>query len=180
MSDILSFSGDFRFLSNFYESVFTDVRSNKWFSVEQYFQAHKCSCREDYERFVPYVTPREAKRLGRNIKCRSDWDALRLRVMKRGVSYKFWQNVRLRNLLLDTGDVLLVEGNTWGDCFWGVCRGKGENHLGRILMALRSDYLRLEARGYPIRDDLYNLSTKEKSVEGFIAQRAKQKADRSC
>jgi predicted NAD-dependent protein-ADP-ribosyltransferase YbiA (DUF1768 family) len=45
----------------------------------------------------------------------------------------------LRRLLLATGDAELVEGNTWGDRFWGVCAGRGQNHLGRLLMAIRAE-----------------------------------------
>ena len=39
--------------------------------------------------------------------------------------------------LLATGKATLVEGNSWGDTFWGVCRGKGKNMLGKILMRVR-------------------------------------------
>ena len=37
-----------------------------------------------------------------------------------------------------TGDAELIEGNNWGDTFWGVCNGVGENHLGKLLMARRA------------------------------------------
>ena len=45
---------------------------------------------------------------------------------------KFLQHPHLIEMLLQTGDEELVEGNKWGDRFWGVCKGKGENHLGKI------------------------------------------------
>lgn len=45
----------------------------------------------------------------------------------------------LRTKLLSTGDLEIIEGNHWGDTFWGVCNGTGENHLGRILMQVRED-----------------------------------------
>lgn len=38
---------------------------------------------------------------------------------------------------LATGDAILIEGNTWGDRFWGVCEGFGQNHLGHVLMRVR-------------------------------------------
>ena len=44
-----------------------------------------------------------------------------------------------RSLLLGTGEMELVEENTWGDRFWGVCRGEGKNHLGRLLMQVREE-----------------------------------------
>lgn len=44
----------------------------------------------------------------------------------------------MRVALVGTGDAMLVEGNTWGDKFWGVCRGEGENQLGKLLMERRA------------------------------------------
>jgi len=52
---------------------------------------------------------------------------------------KFKHGSPLADLLLKTGTQDLVEGNTWGDTFWGVCRGKGKNHLGRLLMLVRQE-----------------------------------------
>jgi predicted NAD-dependent protein-ADP-ribosyltransferase YbiA (DUF1768 family) len=45
----------------------------------------------------------------------------------------------LRAKLKETNDAELVEGNWWGDRFWGVCRGEGENHLGKLLMKIRAE-----------------------------------------
>ncbi|MCH7737275.1 MAG: NADAR family protein [Chloroflexi bacterium] len=45
----------------------------------------------------------------------------------------------LRQMLLDTGDLELVEGNNWGDRFWGRVSGVGDNHLGRLLMQVRGE-----------------------------------------
>ena len=59
-----------------------------------------------------------------------------------------WSDPEYRQRLLDTGDRELIEGNTWGDRFWGVCRGEGENKLGRILMRVR-DELRAAEQGAP-------------------------------
>lgn len=53
--------------------------------------------------------------------------------------YKFSQHMDLREALLATGDAVLVEGNWWGDTFFGVCRGEGENWLGRMLMQVREE-----------------------------------------
>jgi len=52
---------------------------------------------------------------------------------------KKFENPLLRAMLLATEDAVLVEGNTWNDTFWGVCRGRGENWLGRILMQVREE-----------------------------------------
>ena len=50
---------------------------------------------------------------------------------------KFSTHEHLRNLLLETGDQELIEGNTWGDTYWGTCNGVGENHFGKFLMNIR-------------------------------------------
>ena len=52
---------------------------------------------------------------------------------------KFTTNPNLAKRLLDTGDEELIEGNDWNDIFWGVCNGKGENNLGKILMRIRNE-----------------------------------------
>jgi predicted NAD-dependent protein-ADP-ribosyltransferase YbiA (DUF1768 family) len=57
------------------------------------------------------------------------------------VKQKFTNNNKLKGQLLATGDAKIVEGNTWGDVFWGVCNGVGENHLGEILMKVLEELL---------------------------------------
>ena len=52
---------------------------------------------------------------------------------------KFNQNSMLKLKLLETIDCELIEGNTWRDYFWGVCKGKGKNMLGNILMEVRNE-----------------------------------------
>lgn len=72
---------------------------------------------------------------------RPDWHGIRVFQMRRWVSEKFLQDNLLARKLCDTGDAHLVEGNSWGDTFWGVdnATGEGENRLGRILMEVRAD-----------------------------------------
>jgi ribA/ribD-fused uncharacterized protein len=83
--------------------------------------------------------PAKAKRFGRTLKLRSDWDDVRLKVMEYGLREKFLKNDDLKELLLQTGNEELVEGNWWGDVFFGVCKGVGENHLGKLLMKIRDE-----------------------------------------
>ena len=61
--------------------------------------------------------------------------------MEEIVRAKFVQNPYLMKKLLDTGELLLIEGNTWKDIFWGVDinSGEGKNHLGKILMNVREE-----------------------------------------
>ena len=82
-------------------------------------------------------TPGEAKKYGKTVRMRPAWDAIKVGVMAEIVEEKFTQNPHLQEMLLATDDMEIVEGNTWGDTFWGVCDGVGENNLGKVLMELR-------------------------------------------
>lgn len=80
------------------------------------------------------LDPSEAKRLGRRVKLREDWEEVKELVMYEICYHKFSQNPDIRKMLLDTGDAELIEGNTWGDKI-----GVGENRLGKILMRIRNE-----------------------------------------
>lgn len=111
-----------------------------WKSAENAYQAAKCEDKLDKYQFI-YITPGQAKRLGKQVSIRKDWEHVKISIMHQIVLAKFEQNKDLQDKLLNTGDEELVEGNPWNDTFWGVCRGKGENNLGKILMTVRA-YLR--------------------------------------
>ena len=81
-------------------------------------------------------TPREAKKMGREVELTPNWEQIKLMVMVQVTRRKFFHE-ELALKLMETGQDLLVEGNTWGDTYWGVCDGKGFNHLGQILMMER-------------------------------------------
>jgi ribA/ribD-fused uncharacterized protein len=132
-----SFSAEFRFLSNFFpcKVKFDGVT---YASVEHAYQASKTL--DDQERDqIKRASVRDAKRLGRKVKLRSDFDHQKLNIMEDLLRQKFAKDSEFAELLLLTGDEKLVEGNTWGDVFWGVCDGKGENHLGSLLMKIRDE-----------------------------------------
>lgn len=129
---IASFDGKYRFLSNFYEG------GGALPSSEHHFQAMKATTIEDAIYVMAARKPGEAKKRGRKIECREDWDEVKLEVMYEVLQLKFLDE-RLCQLLLDTGDAKLIEGNNWGDTFWGVCNGHGSNYLGQLLMLLRSE-----------------------------------------
>lgn len=128
---IEEFSRQYRFLSNFY--IEPDGTH-----VEGEYQSAKCANPSDIRKFNG-LSPARAKRLGRNVQLRSDWDSIRVEVMERLVWQKFVDHPTLRKMLLDTEESPLVEVNYWDDTFWGVCRGIGKNHLGKILMKVRKE-----------------------------------------
>lgn len=115
--------------------------NNKWYDTnEHYYQASKASNEADHERIRCQPTAAMAKKAGRSIKLRADWDAIKEKVMWKGLVAKF-SIPALRSKLLATGDADLVEENTWGDKVWGVdaITGEGENKLGKMLVKLRGE-----------------------------------------
>jgi ribA/ribD-fused uncharacterized protein len=133
-----SFRGPYAYLSNFY---LCDVVIYGWTfpSAEHAYQAMKAA---DPATAWPWFanrgkTPGEAKRLGRKILIRPDWESVKVGFMRAIVFDKFNRHIELNDALQSTGDALLIEGNDWGDTFWGVCNGVGENQLGKILMETR-------------------------------------------
>ena len=131
----MQFRGDYWFLSNFYPCKVT-FGGLEFGCVESAFQAMKCANKADREKFVK-LTGAEAKKLGRKIKMRSDWNKVKDDVMFALVNEKF-QDPKLMTMLKAVKEPI-VENNTWNDTYWGVCNGKGENRLGKILMTVRDD-----------------------------------------
>lgn len=140
MSAIESFSGEHRFLSNFFPCDM-EVAGVRYPTLEHAFQAEKTTNPTEREIIRIARTPGQAKALGRRVTLREGWNELRVDVMRELLRIKFSDRV-LRAELLATGDARLVEGNHWNDRFWGVCKGKGENWLGRLLMELREELAR--------------------------------------
>lgn len=130
------FDGEYRFLSNFY-SIPICYEGTVYPSVEAAFQAAK-TC--DPEQRIPFTryAPGLAKKEGRRLALRPDWERVKVGIMTKLVRRKFL-DAGLRERLLATGDQELVEGNWWHDIYWGRCNGVGENYLGRILMLVRDE-----------------------------------------
>lgn len=133
---INNFRGKYAFLSNFYPSV-VEVDGIEYPTVEYAFQATKTFNSVEREFILKQKTPGKAKKAGRKVKIRPDWEEIKTSIMFYLVRQKFKNDVKLKNKLIATKDEELVEGNNWGDTFWGICRGVGENHLGKILMKVR-------------------------------------------
>ncbi len=140
-------STETRFLSNFYPHrkdgskypIKVDVVYNgiHFDCVENAYQAAKLKNKEE-QLLLAKLSPYEAKEYFLTHDCeRSDWEDVKLQIMEDLVFQKFSTSRELKEMLLQTQDAVLEEGNDWGDTFWGICNGEGENHLGKILMKVR-------------------------------------------
>ena len=130
------FDGEYKFLSNFYPSV-VRFGGAAYPTVENAYQAAKCANPSERKWFRD-ITPGKAKRLGRQVQIRHDWESVKVSIMFNLLEQKFTLHEDLREKLLATEGKKLVEGNTWGDTFWGVCDGSGQNVLGKLLMGIRA------------------------------------------
>lgn len=133
---IKEFRGDYYFLSNFYNAPVT-WDGLTYQNNEAAFQSAKATDMSMRELFST-LDPSAAKRLGRKIQLRSDWEQVKYNIMYEICYAKFTQNEDLKQKLLATGDKYLEEGNTWGDRIWGTVNGQGQNMLGKILMGVRA------------------------------------------
>jgi ribA/ribD-fused uncharacterized protein len=153
MNKIDRFSGEFSFLSNFYCGP-VGVNSYLFKTVEHGFQAFKMTTQHDFLMVANAPTPGIAKREARKRTMRPDWELIKQDVMLQFLRAKFFGNIELARKLMATGNAELIEGNTWGDTYWGVCRGKGENHLGKLLMRVRAEVYEMSTR--PIQPMVIN------------------------
>jgi len=143
MKKINNFREQYDFLSNFYQC---DVlyEGITYPSAETAFQAAKCADTKERLKFK-LLQPGEAKKLGKKINLRPDWENVKVDIMRKIIKIKFSGNQELTNKLLKTGNAVLVESNTWHDNFWGSCECSrcnyisAENMLGNLLMECRTE-----------------------------------------
>lgn len=143
--DILTFKNDEfseinnSWLSNMHRASFVR-RGVYWETSEHFYQSFKSSDRTIQNRIRDMDSPYATKNFTNKdeFETRADWNRIKLSVMAVATYYKYTYNPELRAKLLATGDCLIEEGNTWNDTYWGICRGVGENNLGKLLMKLRS------------------------------------------
>lgn len=143
------FRGEWAFLSNFHRAPLT-WEGITYLTSEHAFHAGKTLDRDERWRISQASTPKEAKAFGRQVKLRPLWDmSVRYQVMGEVLRAKFTCHPGRIDDLLSTGDAVLIEGNTWHDQHWGDCRcalprcaKPGTNHLGRMLMQLRTELTR--------------------------------------
>lgn len=136
------FRNEYWFLSNMYPCKIR-VNGLEFKCAEACFQSFKTTDLELRKKFQ-YLNGFEAKKLGKKIKLRPDWNDIRLEVMRRVVRAKFRQNLDLAIKLFAIPDnIEIIEDNTWNDTFWGRCNGVGKNNLGQIITSERM-YLEIE------------------------------------
>ena len=134
---IKEFRGKYFFLSNFYIAP-VEYDGISYTNNEAAFQSAKVLDKEVRSKFSN-LDPSSAKRKGRNVTLRHDWDKIKFDIMYEVCKAKFVQNPDLKQRLLETGDAYLEEGNTWKDKIWGTVNGVGQNNLGKILMKIRTE-----------------------------------------
>lgn len=161
---IIFFYGEkkkYREFSNFYPCTFRSkckcCDGTTYTSSEQYMMAHKAILFKDdasYKRILKAKTPMEAKKLGRKVINFNEekWKKVRTRIVILGLTYKFSSDPKLKKVLLDTGNAILVEASP-RDKIWGIGMGekkgrevgikgwKGTNLLGKCLMKVRDDLI---------------------------------------
>lgn len=142
--EIKGFFGEYRFLSNFHlcSVVFDGIMYQH---SEGAYQAAKSTFKEEKELFTT-MTPTEAKKAGRKVTLRSDWEYKKDVIMFRILTDKFVRNKDLTEKLKDTGEAYLEETNWWHDHYWGTSypvagfvppQTAGQNQLGKLLMIIR-------------------------------------------
>lgn len=141
----MNFRGKYAFLSNFFEVPSPGVYFEGFYypTVEHAYQAAKSLSYRDRLYIYKLGSPVEAKKYGKNISLRSDWELVKIPTMIQLVYFKF-KDPWLKDKLVDTYPENIVEENDWGDTFWGTCKGQGKNILGNILSNVRQTFIILE------------------------------------
>lgn len=140
---ITMFKNEYAFLSNF-SPINIEIDGRLWQTSEHMYMACKTTDPYMQEKIRKAYTPGYAKKLGRQLTLRPDWEQIKDQAMLRVLQTKFKYNKEHRELLLATGNEQLIEGNYWHDNYWGSCickrcGNKGKNMLGQLLMQVRDE-----------------------------------------
>lgn len=122
----------FEFLSNMHPVEIKLPTGEVFSCVESAYMAHKPQILD--LRFTK-LDGFKAKKLGKTLVLRPDWDQVKIPIMRSLLEIKFSNPQMAQKLIAVEGEI--VEDNVWHDYFWGRCNGKGENHLGILLMEIR-------------------------------------------
>lgn len=139
-----SFRGDYAFLSNMHECNFR-WQGRDYPALENAYQAMKCIDETDKYQFTQ-ISPSKAKRLGRKIAMRPDFNGFKYELMRNMLDVKFSKEINsdLLQKLLATQPESIIEGNWWHDNYWGICKCdkcKNKlhyNYLGELLQRKRN------------------------------------------
>jgi ribA/ribD-fused uncharacterized protein len=149
MTHVEGFEGEYRFLSNFIGGsvILTDPDGTPrtYKTVEHAYQAAKTMDLEERAHIRTLDRPSQAKKYGKSVTLRPNWQDVRLDIMEVLVRQKFQLPGFKSQLLKIDGDI--IESNRWHDQFWGdcwctyyvECRTPGQNHMGKILMKIRDE-----------------------------------------
>lgn len=144
MNKVIPFFRDqYGFLSNFYP-CHLEISGIKHESSETAYQASKTFSIDEKEK-IAKMDPGESKRYANNMSYdRVWWGSVKLQAMEFVLRQKF-KLPNFRKRLIETGDMILIEGNWWHDNFWGTCvcdqcGNVGENNLGKLLMKIREEF----------------------------------------
>lgn len=136
----------YSFLSNFYACQ-VEYEGITYPTSEHAFQAAK-SLDPDIRKWIAAApTPGQAKRRGRSIELRPDWEKIKDQVMFDIVREKFKNEDMRARLLMTIGEGYdgFCEDNYWHDNYWGDCNCErcknieGKNMLGKILMDVANE-----------------------------------------
>lgn len=136
--DVFEFKGKHRFLSNFWPAK-VSYDGVEYPSVENAYVASKFEGTPPSQ--LQTCPPVQAKSLGKTASPTASWHDYKVRIMEDLVRQKFSLSSTMKKQLLQTYPGELIEGNSWGDTFWGKCKGIGQNQLGKILMKVRAELM---------------------------------------
>ena len=126
----------FQGFSNFYFAPIK-IGTITYSTTEHYYQAMKARTIYDHEDVRKAETPGKAKRLGQRVALREDWEDIKEWVMRAALAMKFQQHPKLQVMLLNTGNLEIIEASPT-DYYWGEGRkGTGQNRLGVLLVEVR-------------------------------------------
>ncbi|EFM09169.1 conserved hypothetical protein [Paenibacillus curdlanolyticus YK9] len=140
-----------------------ELNNKRWATVEHYFQAMKFENTSFEEEIRLLRTPMEAAIAGRdrNKPLRKDWEEMKEIIMRRAIEAKCEQHESVRDILVSTGNCLLIE-HTKNDSYWADGGdGSGQNKLGQLLMEVRSEQPEFNGVFYPPLQCMEHVADKE-------------------
>lgn len=142
MLEISLYRGEFRFLSNFW-LVDIVYGGRMWPSVEHAFQAYMTNDEAMRQKIHSMINPSDVKKESQkeDFPLRNDKEEIQLFLMSELIKRKFSvkDHPELAYKLFLTDPLLLIEGNNWGDTYWGICGNIGYNNLGKLQMQQREN-----------------------------------------